>query len=75
MLNVIGKYRKAAGTTKARVIKKCRADLVSFAKLYIANPDLLERFKQNASLNDPDPNTFYTLGERGYTDSPCIQTL
>lgn len=44
------------------------ADLVAFGKLYIANPDLAERFKHNAPLNQPDPNTFYGGNEKGYTD-------
>lgn len=54
--------------TANKVLTEGYADLVSFAKLYIANPDLVERFKRNTLLNEPDPNTFYTPGERGYTD-------
>lgn len=48
------------------------ADLVAFGKLYIANPDLAERFKQNAALNEPDPTTFYGGGTKGYTDYPYL---
>ena len=48
------------------------ADLVSFGKLYIANPDLPERFKQGAALNEPDEATFYGGDERGYTDYPTL---
>lgn len=44
------------------------ADLVAFGKLYIANPDLAERFKQNAPLNTPDPTTFYGGDAKGYTE-------
>lgn len=44
------------------------ADLVAFGKLYIANPDLADRFKRNAVLNEPDPSTFYGGNEKGYTD-------
>ncbi len=44
------------------------ADLVAFGKPYIANPDLVERFKQNASLNPIDPTTFYGGDAKGYTD-------
>lgn len=54
--------------TANQVLNDGYADLVSFAKLYIANPDLVERFKKDAQLNEPDPNTFYTPGEKGYTD-------
>jgi N-ethylmaleimide reductase len=44
------------------------ADLVSFGRPFIANPDLPERFAAGAPLNQPDPATFYDGGERGYTD-------
>jgi 2,4-dienoyl-CoA reductase-like NADH-dependent reductase (Old Yellow Enzyme family) len=46
------------------------ADAVAFGKQFIANPDLPERFKLNAPLNEPDPSTFYAQGPKGYTDYP-----
>ncbi|MBD2187374.1 alkene reductase [Pseudanabaena mucicola] len=48
------------------------ADLVAFGRLYIANPDLVERFAINAPLNTPDRNTFYGGDEKGYTDYPTL---
>lgn len=51
------------------------ADLISFGKAFIANPDLPERFKLNAPLNPPDPDTFYGGGEHGYTDYPTLKEL
>lgn len=48
------------------------ADLVAFGTLYIANPDLVERLKRNASHNTPDPSTFYGGDERGYSDYPFL---
>ncbi len=48
------------------------ADMVSFGALYIANPDLVERFRQGAALNTPDPETFYGGDEHGYTDYPFL---
>jgi N-ethylmaleimide reductase len=51
------------------------ADLVSYGKLFISNPDLPERFKLNAPLNPPDPNTFYGGGEAGYIDYPSLKEL
>ncbi|MGB5305507.1 MAG: alkene reductase [Gammaproteobacteria bacterium] len=48
------------------------ADMVSFGKLYLANPDLVERFKTNAELNVPDVDTFYGGNEKGYTDYPAL---
>jgi N-ethylmaleimide reductase len=46
------------------------ADLVAFGKLYIANPDLVERLHDNLPLNAPDKSTFYGGGPEGYTDYP-----
>lgn len=48
------------------------AELVAFGVPYIANPDLPERFAQQAPLNDPNPNTFYGGGAEGYTDYPFL---
>ncbi len=47
-----------------------RADLVSFGKLFIANPDLVYRLKNDLPLNEPDRATFYGGGANGYTDYP-----
>jgi N-ethylmaleimide reductase len=48
------------------------ADLVSFATLFLANPDLPERFRKGAPFNPPDRKTFYGGGAKGYTDYPAI---
>lgn len=48
------------------------ADLVAFGRAFIANPDLVERFKQNAVLNQPDQATFYGGNEKGYIDYPPL---
>lgn len=45
----------------------------AFGRLFLANPDLPERFRRRASLNDPDPKTFYGGGEHGYTDYPSLE--
>lgn len=49
-----------------------QADLVAFGKPFIANPDLVTRFKKNAPLNVPDTATFYAGEEKGYLDYPCL---
>lgn len=49
-----------------------RADAVVFGSAFIANPDLLERFRQGAALNTPDKATFYSPGAAGYTDYPTL---
>ena len=48
------------------------ADLIAFGKLYIANPDLVERLRTDAPLNTPDKATFYGGGAKGYTDYPSL---
>lgn len=48
------------------------ADLVSFGTAFLANPDLVERFKHNRALNEADPTTFYQGEDRGYTDYPTM---
>lgn len=48
------------------------ADLVSYGKLFIANPDLPRRFEENAPLNEPNFDTFYGGGAEGYTDYPSL---
>jgi len=56
----------------AAVLMAGRADLVSFATAYIANPDLVERLRLDAPLALPDPSTFYGGDHRGYTDYPPL---
>lgn len=50
------------------IIKAGLADMVAFGKLYISNPDLVERFKTNAPLAEWNEDTFYTPGKKGYID-------
>ncbi len=54
------------------VIREGQADLVSFARPFLANPDLPRRFKIGAPLNAPDPSTFYGGAEKGYVDYPVL---
>ena len=48
------------------------ADAVAVGRLYIANPDLPQRWQSGADLNEPDPSTFYGGGAEGYTDYPSL---
>jgi len=48
------------------------ADLVAFGIPFLANPDLPERFRRNAPLNQADQSTFYGGDEHGYTDYPTL---
>ncbi len=49
-----------------------RADAVAFGRLFIANPDLVQRLTQGTALNTPNPQTFYAPGREGYTDYPAL---
>jgi N-ethylmaleimide reductase len=49
-----------------------KCDLVAVGRLFLANPDLVARWKSGAPVNAPDPNTFYTPGPKGYTDYPTF---
>ena len=52
------------------VAGKC--DLVAIGRPFLANPDLIARWKAGAELNSPDMDTFYTPGPKGYTDYPAM---
>lgn len=53
-----------------RAVAEGRADLVAFGKLFIANPDLVRRLRENVELAPPDKTTFYGGGAKGYVDYP-----
>jgi N-ethylmaleimide reductase len=60
-------FNQQTGNT---ILKDGKADLVSFGQLFIANPDLVERFKCHLPLSETYPDTYYTGEEKGYTDYP-----
>ena len=62
-----GGYDREAGNA---ALARGEADLISFGALYLANPDLPERFAEGVALNAPDRATFYGGDHRGYTDYP-----
>jgi 2,4-dienoyl-CoA reductase-like NADH-dependent reductase (Old Yellow Enzyme family) len=63
------KYTQALAN---QVIQDGEADAVAFGQLFIANPDLPVRFAKSASLNIPDPSTYFSSGAHGYTDYPAL---
>jgi N-ethylmaleimide reductase len=70
-----GSYMANGSYDRARAeaaLAEGRADLVSFATPYIANPDLTERFRLGLPLARPDRATFYGGDARGYTDYPAL---
>ncbi|HVF66895.1 MAG TPA: alkene reductase [Pyrinomonadaceae bacterium] len=73
-----GVYFAGAGLTKEageELLANGLADATVFGTKFISNPDLPERFRRGLPLNEPDQTTFYTPGERGYTDYPALEQL
>lgn len=54
-------------------LKSGKCDLIAVGRPFLANPDLLERWKNNLPVNTPDMATFYTPGPKGYTDYPILK--
>jgi N-ethylmaleimide reductase len=54
------------------IIASGEADMVAFGALFIANPDLVERFRRHAPFNKPDPSSFHNGGPQGYIDYPTL---
>lgn len=66
-----GRYILSGGYDAARAnadLDTDRGDLVAFGRPFISNPDLVQKLQSSAALTAPDFNTFYTPGEKGYTD-------
>jgi N-ethylmaleimide reductase len=62
-------YDKARGNA---AIASGHADVIAYGVPFIANPDLVERYKTDAPLNEADSNSFYGGAEKGYTDYPFL---
>ncbi|MDT8368963.1 MAG: alkene reductase [Longimicrobiales bacterium] len=66
----------AGGYDHARAIEALeagRGDLIAFGRPFLANPDLLERYRRRAALNEPRPESFHTPGATGYIDYPTLE--
>ncbi len=69
-LMVNGGYTAELG---AQAIERGETDLISFGVPFLANPDLVERYRTGAPLNAPDVATFYSAGPKGYVDYPTLE--
>ena len=49
-----------------------KCDLIAVGRPFLANPDLVTRWRTGAAVNAPDMATFYTPGPKGYTDYPVL---
>lgn len=71
-----GAYMANLGYDKASAnaaLAESRADCVAFGVPFIANPDLVERYAQDAPLNAADQSSFYGGDEKGYIDYPTLE--
>lgn len=71
-----GAYFAGAGFTKdsgEALLAEGHADAIVYGTKILANPDLPERFRRSAPLNQPDSATFYAPGEHGYIDYPTLE--
>jgi N-ethylmaleimide reductase len=58
------------GERAQRTVASGEADAITFGRYFIANPDLPRRLREGLPVNQPDFTTFYSQGEKGYTDYP-----
>lgn len=73
-----GLYMANNGYTLALALEARRsnlADLIAFGRPFIANPDLVERLRRGAPLNEARRETFYGGGAAGYIDYPFLETV
>ncbi|MBL8018254.1 MAG: alkene reductase [Leptospirales bacterium] len=73
--NFKGALILSGGYDRARAeadLEAGKGELVAFGRPFVSNPDLVKRMKSGAELAAPDASTFYTPGEKGYTDYPAL---
>ena len=66
-------YKSAEGAQGA--IDSGVADAISFGRTFLANPDLPERLRVGALLNESNPRTWYSQGPEGYIDYPALERV
>ena len=71
-IDAAGQRVPIADPASAAQLEALTANVADFGVPYIANPDLVERWRGEHPLNEPDQSTFYGSGPRGYTDYPRL---
>ncbi|KAI0055992.1 FMN-linked oxidoreductase [Artomyces pyxidatus] len=71
-----GRYIAAGGFTRESGMRAAdeTGDLIAYGRHFLANPDLVQRLKENEPLNQGDRDTYYASGAGGYTDYPFLST-
>lgn len=67
-----GGFTKESGEAE---LERGEVDLIAYGKLFLSNPDLPQRFEENAPLNEWDPTTFYGGTDKGYIDYPTLAEI
>lgn len=57
-------------SSATQTVSEGEAEAIAFGRLFIANPDLVDRIRDGLPMNKYDRSTFYGGGEHGYTDYP-----
>jgi N-ethylmaleimide reductase len=73
-----GTYFAGVGFDKnsgEKLLAENGADAIVYGRHFLANPDLPKRFELNADLNPWDESTFYSPGQKGYTDYPTLDEV
>lgn len=73
-----GAYLMGSGLDKVSAesaLENKRADATVFGSAFLANPDLPDRFRRDAPLNEPDKSTFYGGDAGGYIDYPALDAV
>jgi N-ethylmaleimide reductase len=65
-----GEFDRASALS---TLEQGHADFIAFGRLFISNPDLVERLRRQAALNPPDESSYYVGDERGYLDYPTLE--
>jgi 2,4-dienoyl-CoA reductase-like NADH-dependent reductase (Old Yellow Enzyme family) len=63
------------GETGQAALDAGTADAVAYGKPFIANPDLVQRIRTKAALNELDMTTVYAAGAKGYIDYPALESV
>ena len=72
-----GKLILSGGYDAARAerdLAEEKCDLIAVGRPFLANPDLVARWKSGAAVNEADMTTFYMSGPEGYTDYPALSS-
>ena len=75
MCRDVGHHDRAPHSRQSRRLAQRGADAAVFGSLYLANPDLLQRFVAGAPLNAPERDTFFSDGPQGYIDYPVLEQI